>query len=298
MSSVMAVLFVFVAAIRLATPLILGALGDMFSERSGVVNIAIEGLMLTGAFAAVVGSYFTNNAWFGVLCAIAAGAALAFVHAIVVITYRGNQTISGTAINIMAAAFTVYLMRVVFNTEGLSPTVAKLPQIGIGKISFNPIVYLTVFLVAACWFVMYKTKLGLHIDAAGNHPAAADTAGINVNRIRYIGTILSGAFAGLAGACLSIGDGSSFQRNMTNGRGFMAVAVLIIGKWHPVGAMVAALLFGLADAIQISVSSVASIPSQLVAMIPYVITLLALAGFMGKQTPPLASGTAYEKENR
>lgn len=231
MTILSALLFIILAAVRISAPLVLGALGGLYSEKSGVVNIAIEGLMLIGAFAAVVVSWLTGNPWLGILGAIAAGMTFAFIHAVIAIRFKGNQTISGTAINMISSALTIYLMRLIFNTEGLSPSVKKLPQWGIGNFSFNPVVYFAFALVAVTWFVIYKTRLGLHIWAVGKHPAAADTIGINVEKIRYLGVVVSGALAGLAGACLSIGDGSSFQRNMTSGRGFMALAILIIGKW-------------------------------------------------------------------
>lgn len=298
MTILSALLFIILAAVRISAPLVLGALGGLYSEKSGVVNIAIEGLMLIGAFAAVVVSWLTGNPWLGILGAIAAGMTFALIHAVIAIRFKGNQTISGTAINMISSALTIYLMRMIFNTEGLSPSVKKLPQWGIGNFSFNPVVYFAFALVAVTWFVIYKTKLGLHIWAVGEHPAAADTIGINVEKIRYLGVVVSGALAGLAGACLSIGDGSSFQRNMTSGRGFMALAILIIGKWNPIGVLIAAFLFGLVDAFQISISSVVNIPSQFIAMIPYLVTLLALAGFMGKSVPPAASGKPYMKSSR
>lgn len=291
-------MFIILSAIRIQTPLTIGALGGMFSEKSGVVNIAIEGLMLTGAFFAVVVSHFTGNAFLGVLGGIVAGMLLSLVHAVVSIKYKGNQTISGTAINILAASLTVYLMRLIFETEGITPPVAKLPSWGIGEFSFNPIVYLSFLLVPISWFVIYKTRFGLHIRSVGEHPHAADTMGIKVEKIRYLAVMISGALSGLAGAYLSLGDGDTFQRNMTTGRGFMALAVLIIGKWHPVYVFVAALLFGLADAFQISISTVINIPHQITAMIPYIVTLIALAGLIGKSVAPAAVGKPYNKGER
>lgn len=290
--------FVILSAIRIQTPLTIGALGGMFSEKSGVVNIAIEGLMLTGAFMAVVVSYFTKNAFLGVLGGIAAGTALSLLHALVSIKYKGNQTISGTAINILAASLTVYFMRLIFATEGITPAVTKLPSWGIGNFSFNPVVYLSFLLVPICWFVIFKTRFGLHIRAVGEHPQAADTMGIKVEKVRYLAVMISGALSGLAGAYLSLGDGDTFQRNMTSGRGFMALAVLIIGKWHPVSIFISAFLFALADAFQISISTVINIPNQITAMIPYVMTLIVLAGLIGKSVAPAAVGKPYNKGER
>ncbi len=294
----MSVTFIFMSAIRIQTPLTIGALGGMFSEKSGVVNIAIEGLMLTGAFMAVVVSYYTNNAFLGVLGGVVAGVALSLVHAVVSIKYKGNQTISGTAINILASSMTVYLMRLIFQTEGITPPVAKLPSWGIGEFSFNPVVYLSFILVPVSWYIIFKTKFGLHIRAVGEHPQAADTMGIKVEKIRYLSVMISGALAGLAGSYLSLGDGDTFQRNMTSGRGFMALAVLIIGKWHPVSIFAAAFLFALADAFQISISTVINIPNQMTAMIPYIITLIVLAGLIGKSVAPAAVGKPYNKGER
>lgn len=291
-------MFVVLSAIRIQTPLTIGALGGMYSEKAGVVNIAIEGLMLTGAFAAVVVSYFTKNAYLGVLGGVAAGACLSMVHAVVSIKYKGNQTISGTAINILAASLTIYLMRLIFETEGITPPVAKLPSWGIGNFSFNPVVYLSFLLVPISWFVIFRTRFGLHIRAVGEHPHAADTMGIKVEKVRYLAVLISGALSGLAGSYLSLGDGDTFQRNMTTGRGFMALAVLIIGKWHPVSIFVAAFLFALADAFQISISTVINIPNQITAMIPYVITLIVLAGLIGKSVAPAAVGKPYNKGER
>lgn len=290
--------FILLSAIRMQAPLTLGALGGMYSEKSGVVNIAIEGLMLIGSFAAVVFSYLTGNAYLGVLGAMLCSMAFAALHAVVSIRFRANQNISGTAINIIAGALTIYLLRIIFHTEGISPAVAKLPSWGVGDLSFNPIVYLSFILVPISWFVVYKTKYGLYMRAVGEHPAAADTMGIKVEKIRAISVIVSGALAGLAGACLSIGDSSSFQRNMTAGRGFMALAILIIGKWDPVKILVASLVFALADAFQISISSFINIPNQLTAMIPYIFTLIVLAGFIGKSIPPAAVGKPYVKGER
>ncbi len=291
-------MYIILSALRIQTPLTIGALGGMYSEKSGVINIAIEGLMLMGAFAAVVVSYYTKNAYLGVLGAIITGMAFAYIHAVVSIKFKGNQTISGTAINIIAAALTIYLLRIIFQTEGISPNVTKLPAWGFGEFKFNPLVYCSFLLVPISWFVIYKTKFGLHLRAVGEHPQAADTMGIKVENVRYIAVVISGALSGLAGAYLSIGDGDSFVRSMTSGRGFMALAVLIIGKWHPVYIVIAAFLFGLAEAFQISISSVINIPNQFTAMIPYILTLIALAGLIGKSVTPAAIGKPYNKGER
>lgn len=292
------------ATIRISTPLILAALGGVFSERSGVVNIALEGIMLMGAFSSVVAAYYTGNPWAGVLAAIITGALFAGIHAVVSIKYKANQVVSGTAINIMAGGLTIFLLRILFNVEGTSPSVAKLPSWKIPgtDYAFNPLVYAAMLLVFVSWVVLYKTPFGLRIRAVGEHPRAADTVGINVYNIRYISVILSGVLAGLAGAHLAIGEGSVFVRYMTGGRGFIALAAMIFGNWHPVGAMGAALLFGYAEALQISLAGISIggvvVPSQFIAMLPYVTTIVVLAGFIGRSVPPAADGIPYEKGER
>ena len=295
---------ILLATLRIATPLILGALGGVFSEKSGVVNIALEGIMLMGAFASVVATYYTKNPWIGVIFAMLVGAVFAAIHAVVSIKYKANQVVSGTAINMLAGGVTIFMLRLLFNVEGTSPSVAKLPQWYIPgtEYSFNPIVYFALILVVVSWVVLYKTPLGLRIRTVGEHPAAADTVGINVYRVRYLAVIISGVLAGLAGAHLAIGEGTVFVRNMTAGRGFIALAAMIIGNWHPIGALGAALLFGYSEAVQITLSGItiagAKVPSQFIEMIPYVVTIIVLAGFIGKTVPPKASGVAYEKGER
>lgn len=291
-------IFILLAAIRIATPLILGALGGLFAERAGVLNIAIEGMMLSGAFAAVVFAHITGNPWIGLLGAMAAGGAFGLIHAVISITYQGNQTISGAAINIISAALTIYLMRLIFNTEGMVVINYSLPRWGIGNAMFNPTTYIAFVMVALTWYVIYKTKFGLHVRSVGEHPAAADTAGISVEKTRYLAVIISGMLAGIAGASLSIGEGSFFVRDMTAGRGFMALAIMIIGKWHPLGVIGGAFLFAIFEALQISIATMWNIPPQIVHMTPYVITLLVLVGFMGRFVAPSAIGKPYIKGGR
>jgi len=295
---------IIMATLRISTPLILGALGGVFSERSGVVNIALEGIMLMGAFGAVVATYYTGNPWIGIIFAMIVGALTAYIHAIVSIKYRANQVVSGTAINILAVGLTIFLLRILFNVEGTSPSVKKLPQWFIPgtDYAFNPIVYIALALVTISWIVLYKTSLGLRIRTVGEHPHAADTVGINVYKIRYLSVIISGVLAGLAGAHLSIGEGTVFVREMTNGRGFIALAAMIFGKFHPVGAMAAALFFGYFEAVQINLAGLiiggVEIPSQFIQMLPYIVTIIVLAGFMGKSRPPAADGIPYDKGER
>lgn len=279
------------ATLRSATPLVLAALGGIFAERSGVVNIALEGKMLTGAFAAVVVAYYTGNPWLGVLAAILTGAVMAFIFAVVSIKYRANQVVSGVAINMLAAGLTVFMMHVFFGTAGTSPAVTKLPNIG----PFTPLVYLAPLLVIVTFVVLYRTPWGLRIRAVGEHPKAAATVGINVIGIRYACVVLSGMLAGVAGAHLSIGTLSVFVRDMTAGRGFIALAAMIFGKWHPLGALAASLLFGFSEALQMRLQG-GGIPSQLIQAVPYLFTMVVLAGFVGRATAPAALGEPFRKE--
>ncbi len=305
----------FASTIRSATPLILAALGGIFSERSGIVNIALEGIMLTGAFFAMVSSYLGSqlglppwlSAWSGVLAAMLFGFLISMIHAVVSIRYRADQIVSGVAINILALGLTGFLLQRIFNVSGNSPSVPNLPAAPIpglsripilGPILFNqpPIVYLALIAVPVAAFILFRLPLGLRLRSVGEHPQAADTVGINVFRLRYLGVGVSGVLAGLAGAYLSIGQLNIFAENMTNGRGYIALAAVIFGKWHPWGAFGACLLFGLADAIQISLQNAGvNIPSEFLLMFPYVLTLIALAGFIGKSNPPEAVGVPYEK---
>lgn len=295
---------ILMSTIRLATPLILGALGGVFSERAGVINIALEGIMLTGAFAAVYGMDKTGSAWFGVLLAVVMGMLIAALHAFLSVTLKTNQVVSGTAINILASGLTVFLLRAIWEVSGTSPRVGRLTNWSVGPFTFNPIVYLAFILVAVVWIFLYKTPWGLRLRAVGEHPHAADTVGINVNRVRFLCVTMSGLFAGLAGASLSIGELGFFQREMAAGRGFIALAAMIFGRWNPVGALLASLLFAFTQAI--SMSSLVLIipftgiviPSQFISTLPYVITIVVLAIFAGKSVAPRSLGKAYDKSER
>src|SRR6056297_1599178 len=296
--------------LRMATPLILASLGGMFSESSGVINIALEGIMLIGAFTAMAGSYFVGP-WFGVLAAVIVGMLVALVHAIASITFRADQIVTATAINIFATGITGFLLRLIFGEAGQSPSVQDVGTWTIpiiNKIPFIknvlgeqiPFVYIALGLVALSYWVLFKTPFGLRIRSVGEHPAAADSVGINVIKMRYIAVIMSGFFAGLAGASLSIGLLDLFVKNMSSGRGFIALAAMIFGKWTPHGAMLAALLFGFADALQMlgQTLGLTFIPRQFLLMAPYIVTILALAGVVGRSTPPAADGEPYIKEER
>lgn len=285
------------SSFRFATPLILAALGGIFSEKSGVINIALEGIMLFGAFAAVLGSAQTGSPWMGVIYAMIGGLLFAAILALVSIVFRADQIVVGTGINIFASGLTIFLLQIFFNVKGTSPQVTRLPFMRIFGVRFSVLTYIAVILVPVVYYFFFKTHWGLRIRSIGEHPAAADTLGINVNRWRFISVLMSGILAGLAGAHLSIGDGSAFVREMSAGRGFIALAAMIFGKWHPVKAFGAAMLFGYAEAVAVRVDF-AFIPSELISAIPYVVTIVVLAGFISKSVGPAASGEAYVKGER
>lgn len=284
------------STIRLATPLLLAALGGLFSERSGVINIALEGLMLAGAFTAAAVTYFVGSPWIGLLAGIAAGVLLASVHAVACIRFKADQVVSGTAINILMLGMPAFISGALFASTGSTPQLPK-EQL----VPRTPIVLAFLVLVPLTWYVLYRTPFGLRLRAVGENPEAADAAGINVKRLRYTAVLISGALAALGGAYLSIGQSSLFTRNMTSGRGFIALAALIFGKWRPIQTMLACLLFGFTEAIAIQLQGVKmpsgdEIPNQFIQIIPYLLTIIVLAGFIGHSRAPRALGIPYEKE--
>jgi general nucleoside transport system permease protein len=279
------------STIRLATPLLLAALGGLFSERSGVINIALEGLMLAGAFTSAVVTFYSGNPWVGLLAGMAAGVFIAAIHAVACIKFGSNQVVTGTAINILMLGVPTLLSGALFDTTGSTPQV---PQTAL--IPNAPIV-IAFALVPLVWYVLYRTPFGLRLRAAGEKPEAVDTAGISVARIRYTGVLLSGALAAIGGAYLSIGQSSLFTRNMTAGRGFIALAALIFGKWRPVQTMLACLLFGFAESAALQMQGVVRyVRVEYIQIIPYVLTIVVLAGFIGASRAPRALGQPYEKE--
>lgn len=282
------------ATLRQAAPIMITAIGGMFAEVTGVLNIGLEGMMLMGAFTAAVGSYYTGSWIIGILAGMLAGGLMALLHGILSIKYKGNQTVSGVAINLFASGFTIFMLRVLFNQSGNSPAVTKAPQI----MGMSAIVFLIYALAIWSNYFLYHTVTGLRMRAVGEHPLAADTVGIDVYKIRYFGVIMSGLFAGLGGAYLSIGALNQFTKEMSAGRGFIALAALVFGKWKPKGVIFASLLFGFADALQVIIQQyVKSVPPQFIQMIPYVLTILALAGVVGKAVAPKAAGIPYDKGN-
>ena len=283
------------STVRLATPLLLAALGGLYSERAGVINIALEGLMLAGAFTAAAVTFYAGSPWVGLLAGVAAGVAVAAVHAVACIRYRADQVVSGTAINILFLGVPALLSGALFDSTGATP---QIPRENL--IPWAPIV-IAFALVPVTSYMLYRTPWGLRLRAVGENPEAADAAGISVARVRYAGVLLSGALAAIGGAYLAVGQASLFTRNMTAGRGFIALAALIFGKWRPVQTMLACLLFGFAEAVAIQLQGVrllsgGQIPVQFIQMFPYVLTMVVLAGFIGLSRAPRALGLPYQKE--
>ena len=282
------------ATLRVSTPLIFAALGGMFSERSGVINIALEGMMLMGAFGAAVGTLATHSPWLGSACGIAAGVLLAALYGVFVIRLRADQIVAGIAINMLALGLTPFLCKIRFDVTGQTPAIPMNERFRVAPL------FLAWALVAFCWFWTKYTRGGLWNGFAGEHPEALDAAGIRVNRVRWMSVLISGALAGMGGAMLSIYLSSSFSRDMTAGRGFMALAALIFGKWRPVPTALACLLFGFADAVQIRLQGVPvwhgqPVPVQFIQILPYVVTILVLAGFVGRSRPPKVLGTSFTR---
>ena len=288
---------------RVATPLVLAALGGMFSERSGVINIALEGKMLAGAFTAAAVTYAADtklglgnaSPWVGLLAASVAGLFIAAIYAVTCIRFKADQVVSGAAINILMLGIPGFLSGAFFLSSGSTP---QLPKEHL--IPWTPII-IAFALVPISWYVMYRTPFGLRLRAVGEKPEAADAAGVSVKRMRYSGVLIAGVLAGIGGAYLSIGQSSLFTRNMTSGRGFIALAALIFGKWRPFQTMLACLLFGFTEAVSYQMQAVKlpsgeDIPVQFIQMVPYIVTIIVLAGFIGSSRPPRALGIPYQKE--
>jgi ABC-type uncharacterized transport system permease subunit len=293
------------ATLRISPPIALASIGGAYSERSGVINIGLEGMILMGAFAGVVGTHFLGNAWVGVLCAILAGGALGLLHAVLCIQFKANQVVSGVGVNILSLGLTTLLLQIIWGNRGASDPVSGLKPLSIPVIrnipylkdvfdQQNPLVYIMIVLVVVAWAIMFRTPLGLRIRAVGEHPEAADTVGIHVHRIQYLCVTASGMLSGLGGAYLSLGWLNLFSQNMSAGRGFIALAANIFGKWNPAGAFGASLLFSFTDALQIKLQGIVA-ANQFIQMIPYVLTILVLAGAVKRAVPPAALGKHYQK---
>jgi general nucleoside transport system permease protein len=305
------------ATLRFATPLTFAAIGGMFSERSGVVNIGLEGMMLMGAFFGAWGADKTSSWVGGLALGILAGGALAFVHAIFSIHLRADQIVSGTAVNFLALGVTGYVYNDVYGNNGTPNDLPAIPDVNIGFLSHIPphglgnfldgafgslnlMIWIALLLLPVSYIVMFRTAIGLRIRSVGEHPRAADTVGISVYGVRYASVTLSGMLAALGGVFLSLGFVNSFTENMTAGRGFIALAALIFGGWRPFGAFAACVLFGFSSALaqrlpDLSTSESAAWP-VLFQTLPYVLTLIAVAGIIGRSIPPAAVGRPYKKQ--
>jgi simple sugar transport system permease protein len=297
----------FTAMFAFATPLTYAAIGGMFSERSGVVNIGLEGMMLTGAFFGILGADKLHHWYLGILVALGAGGLMALVHAFVSIHLRADQIVSGTAINFLALGVTGYFYIDEYGATGTPSDISRVPDVNIpgaghagafGDVfgHLNLLVWLCFAILIASYVVMFRTPIGLRIRSVGEHPRAADTVGINVYATRYRAVVLSGMLSALGGAYLSVGFVGSFNENMTAGRGFIGLAALIFGNWRPFGAFAAALLFGFSTALSFRLADVWGNAAVLFQALPYVLTLIAVAGIIGRSIPPAAIGRPYVKQ--
>ena len=291
-----------------STPLVFGALGGVISERSGVTNIGIEGMMVIGAVAAATASYFTGNPWIGFLAAGACGALVALLHAVASVSFAADQTVSGVAINMLAPGLALFACRRFFDGAAMSPIAPKLPKIlgesglagtPFANLNVNVTTVLALVFTVIMWFVLYKTKWGLRVRAVGEHPAAADTLGIDVYKVRYCCVILSGMLAGFGGASMTIAIIAQFTQTAISGHGFIAMAAVIFGKWTPFGAYGACLLFGFTQALVIMLGGGDFVvPSQILSMLPYAMTIIVLILFVGRSVAPKADGVPYVKGSR
>jgi len=297
------------SSLRFAVPLAFAALGGLYSERSGVLNIALEGMLLTGAFASSAATFYTENFWFGVFAALIAGGLVGLLHAFLSVTLRVDQLVSGLAINLVAAGLTSFLARLVFHGSStqrmvgiepiMIPGLADIPLIGSLLFHQDILVYLLLTLVFLSTYILFHTSPGLTLRSVGEYPQAAETAGVSVQRVRYIAVVIGGCLAGCGGADLSLVQVKYFAEGMSAGKGFIAIAAIIFGRWHPLGSALACLLFGATEALQLRIQALGvNIPYQFLMMLPYAIAILALIGLAGKCTPPAALGVRYFQETR
>ncbi len=291
-------------------PLLLAGLGSCFSERSGVVNIGIEGMMTIGAFTGAVVALFTGNGWLAFLCGGLAGALFGLIHAIACVQFQADQTIAGTAINFLGPGLAIFLCKAMFDNSSDSPAIStsdKLPKMFEGVfpagsflanvLNVYSVAYLVFILAIVCWIIFYKTKFGTYLRAVGEHPHACETIGINVYLVRYTCVILSGFLAGLGGAFCTLATVSQFRPSVIVGQGFIAIAAVIFGKFSPHGTTAACVLFGLCNGIKAIASASNTVSPNLISMIPYVVTILALVLFVGKANAPAANGKPFAKSN-
>jgi general nucleoside transport system permease protein len=284
--------------VRIAIPYLFAAAGGVLAERAGVVSLTLEGFMLAGAFTAALGSFYFDSAWAGVLCGVLGGLAFGLLHAGASIRFRADQIVSGIAINLLVVGLTRFFLRLAFDSSSNSPRIPGFGDTGsaagqslLASSFRNPLVWLGLLAMPVLTWVVYRLPFGLRVRAVGEHPEAAATLGVPVRRVRYLAVTLSGALAALGGAYLAL-DQHQFSDQMTAGRGFIALAAIIFGRWDPPRAGVACLLFAAAETLQIQLQGTEAIPSQFVQMIPYVLTIIALAGVVGRAVPPAALGKA------
>ncbi|MSC83524.1 ABC transporter permease [Eubacterium sp. am_0171] len=285
--------------LRMAIPLILASIGSVICERSGIINLGIEGMMLAGALGAVIGTSVFQSPWMGTLAAIMMGGVFGLIHAVFCIRYHTNQAVSGVGINIFASGLTIVLCKAIWDKEGLSGEVAQIPTVTVPFLHKIPVIgplfkeqspylYITILIVAISWYVMYRTKVGLRLRTIGDHPKAASTAGVDVTKYRYIAVIVCGMLCGLSGSYLSIVQSNLFVKEMVAGRGYIALAATIFGGWNPLGSFWASLLFAFSQALRITLDL--DIPEQFLQMFPYLLTMLVLILAGGKAKGPQASG--------
>jgi ABC-type uncharacterized transport system permease subunit len=295
------------AAVALAAPLLYAALGEMISESAGVINIQLEGMMLTGAFTGVYGAHATHNIVFGFVAAICGGALLAAIHGVTCLVFRANQIVSGVVLNILALGATSYGLVVLLGSNAGNsvetlralriPVLAEIPILGTALFDQNVMVYLAFLLVPCIWWLVWRTGFGLALQAAGERPHAADSLGVRVGRMRWIALLACGALAGLGGAQLTLAGIGAFTQNVTAGRGFIALAAVVFGGWRPLGVLFAILLFALADAFQIRAQALGiHIPYQFLAMLPYLVTILALTLLVRRRRPPSSLGVNFARQ--
>lgn len=296
----MIVLAFLVQTLRIAIPYLLAASGGVLSERAGIVALTLEGWMLTGAFTAVMGTHYTGSPWMGIACGVAGGVLAAALHALACIRFRADQVVVGIAINLMAVGLTRFFLRLAFDSSSNSPRVAGFFEAGDGGQGTgvlaslaNPLVLVGVAALALVWWLLYRTPFGLRVRAVGEKPEAATTLGVSVAAIRWQAVLGAGALAALGGTYLAL-EQHQFTDSMTAGRGFIALAAVIFGKWEPRRVAIACLLFAAAETLQIQLQGLQLIPSQFVEMIPYVLTIVAVAGVVGRAVPPAALGKAGE----
>lgn len=286
-----------VQTIRIAMPYLFASAGGVLSERSGLIALGLEGYMLAGAFCAALGAYFSHSPWVGLLAGIAGGGAFAALYAACSVRYKADQVVVGVAINLLAVGVTRFFLRFAFGSSSNSPRVPgfTVVQHGVGLVALahSPLIWMGLLAIPVVAWVLYRTPFGLRVRAVGEHPGAAASVGIPVARVQWMAVVLSGAIAGIGGAYLAL-DQQQFTDQMTAGRGFIALAAIIFGRWEPPRIGFACLLFAAAETFQIRLQGVAFIPAQFVEMIPYVLTIVALAGVVGRAVPPAALGRTEE----